>query len=81
MASFFKSMFSFSKSDVIQYIYLIPEEGSNKAQWEIFDQDELERRLQKNLLVENGRLFGVNQEYNIRFEIIDSFGIARETAN
>ncbi|MCP4749666.1 MAG: hypothetical protein GY866_02120 [Proteobacteria bacterium] len=40
------------------------------AKWEVFDQEELEKRVEKNLLKEGSKLFKVEQEIAIRFEKI-----------
>ena len=48
-------------------MYLIPvEEGV--AQWEIINQEELDRRVQANLLKKGCRLFKVEKEIQVSFE-------------
>lgn len=50
-----------------QYLYLLPvEEGV--AQWEIFDQEELDKRVSEGLLQDGCRLFKLDKEVNVSFE-------------
>lgn len=50
-------------------MYLMPVEDG-LAKWELIDQEELEKRVEQNLLEEGAKLFSVDQEINIRFEKI-----------
>lgn len=61
-------MFSIKKLQKdAQYIYLLPvEEGV--AQWEIIDNEELEKRVSEGLMQEGCRLFKLDKEINVSFE-------------
>lgn len=61
-------MFSLSKaSGNSQYLYMIPvEEGV--AQWELIPQEELDRRVEKNLLQKGCKLFKIEKEIQVTFE-------------
>ena len=67
MTSFFRSMFKFNSNESNLYIYILPGH-ENQAEWEILDQEELERRVKQNALEEGCRLFRVDQELKVRFE-------------
>jgi len=49
------------------FIYLVPTTETD-AQWEILEQDELERRIEANELDEQGRVFEIAKERTIRTE-------------
>ncbi|OGG95313.1 MAG: hypothetical protein A2527_07260 [Candidatus Lambdaproteobacteria bacterium RIFOXYD2_FULL_50_16] len=59
--------FNLGKKKPSKYLYLVPS-GENYAQWEILDQDELDRRVEANELKDNGRLFALDKELTIRTE-------------
>lgn len=62
-------MLNIKKKKKYQFLYLIPvEEGL--AKWEVIEEDELEARVEENLLEEGSRLFRIDQEIAIRFEKI-----------
>jgi len=52
-----------------QYLYLVPGE-ENMAKWELFDHEELERRIENGSLEEGCKLFRVDKEINVRFETV-----------
>jgi len=49
------------------YLYLVPT-MDGEASWELLEHDELERRIDKNELAEEGRLFEIAKERKIRTE-------------
>ena len=55
------------KSNASSYLYLVPS-GENYAQWELLDQEELNRRVEANELKDGCRLFAVDKELSIRTE-------------
>ena len=57
----------FKNKKDIQFIYLTPAED-DLVRWEFLDQEELDRRVEENLLVEGARLFKIDKEITIRFE-------------
>ena len=59
---FFKK---FAQGD--RYVYLVPE-SEGVAAWEEFDQEELDRRIEENLLAEGCRLFRIDREIKVSFE-------------
>ena len=62
-------MLSIQRKKKQQYIYLVgAEEGT--AKWELFDQEELEKRLGNGSLVEGCRLFKIDKEIFVRFETV-----------
>ncbi len=62
-------MLTIKKKKKQQYLYLEPVENG-LAKWEIIESDELENRVEENLLEENSRLFKIDKEILIKFEKI-----------
>ncbi|MBU2512543.1 hypothetical protein KJ966_14500 [bacterium] len=62
-------MLNIKKKKDQQYLYLVPAENG-LAKWEIIEQDELENRVEENLLEEESRLFKIDKEIFIKFEKI-----------
>ncbi|MDH5559357.1 MAG: hypothetical protein OEY59_00715 [Deltaproteobacteria bacterium] len=62
-------MFNLSKKKEAKYLYLLPG-PDDLAQWEVLNEEELEKRVKENRLEEGCKLFKIEQEVNIRFEKI-----------